>query len=206
MLALEASIVGVALVVAFLLRPWRLLANAPLLTPMLAALVAMPWIWALPALHRTPLQLQWSGACLLLLCLGWPLAVATLASIALLAALLTPVTAPDAIGMAAWLGVVPATLALAVGAAIRRFIGTHLFVYLLGRAFIGTALCVFAAGALSQWAGHVLPGIGSESSLVAHWLMAWGDAFITGMLATMFVAFKPQWLATWSDALYFPKP
>ncbi len=69
---------------------------------------------------------------------------------------------------------------------IRRFVGTQLFVYLLGRAFFGTALCVFAAGALS---------------LVARWLMAGGDAFVTGMLAVTFVAFEPDWRATWSDPL-----
>ncbi len=31
---------------------------------------------------------------------------------------------------------------------------------------------------------------------------AWGDAFITGMVCAIFVAFKPQWLATWSDQMY----
>ena len=28
------------------------------------------------------------------------------------------------------------------------------------------------------------------------------DAVITGMMAAVFVAYKPQWLATWSDDLY----
>jgi len=37
---------------------------------------------------------------------------------------------------------------------------------------------------------------------LGHWLMAWGEAFATGMLVAIFVAFKPQWLATWSDARY----
>ena len=41
--------------------------------------------------------------------------------------------------------------------------------------------------------------------LVGHWLMAWGEAFSTGMLVAIFVAFKPQWLATWSDSRYLPK-
>ena len=62
---------------------------------------------------------------------------------------------------------------------------------------------MFVAGALSQWAGHVLPSVESGLSLVARWLMAWGDAFVTGMLCSVFVAFKPAWLATWSDRLYF---
>ena len=39
-------------------------------------------------------------------------------------------------------------------------------------------------------------------------LMAWGDAFLTGMFGAIFVAFVPQWLATWSDQRYLkpPKP
>jgi len=50
--------------------------------------------------------------------------------------------------------------------------------------------------------GHPLPGVGTELAMMARWLMAWGDAFITGMLTAIFVAFKPHWLATWSDKLY----
>ena len=94
----------------------------------------------------------------------------------------------------------------ALGALLRRYTGTKPFVYVLGRAFLGTVVCVFVAGVLSQWSGHLLPGVGDELSLVARWLMAWGDGFVTGMLAAIFVAFKPEWLATWSDRLYLPRP
>ena len=52
----------------------------------------------------------------------------------------------------------------------------------------------------------MLPGVGEQLSLVARWLMAWGDGMVTGMLCAVFVAFKPGWLATWSDQLYLPKP
>ena len=102
----------------------------------------------------------------------------------------------------------PVRLALGLGALVRRYTGTKPFVYVLGRAFLGTVICVFAAGVLSQWSGHLLPGVGNELSLVARWLMAWGDGFVTGMLTAIFVAFKPEWLATWSDRLYLhdPKP
>ncbi|MEN9472183.1 MAG: hypothetical protein RLZZ495_272, partial [Pseudomonadota bacterium] len=34
------------------------------------------------------------------------------------------------------------------------------------------------------------------------WLMAWGDGFMTGMLTAIFVAYRPEWLATWSDRIY----
>mgnify|MGYP006898466928 CR=1 FL=1 len=207
------------------MQPWRLLANqrplaheahgrhSALWTPLLATLVVLPWAWALPTLHHMPLQLQWSGACLVLLTLGWPLAVPTLTTVAVIAALISPGLAwDDALGLAVWQGIVPATLALLLGWLLRRliatraFMGARIFVYVLGRGFLGTALCLFLAGMLSQEAGHVLPGVGEQLSLVARWLMAWGDAVVTGMLCAVFVAFKPGWLATWSDELYLPKP
>ena len=75
---LEVLLVLLPLATALFARPWRLLQGAQglaLRTPLLALLVVMPWLWALPSLHTMPLQLQWSGACLALLCLGWPLAV-----------------------------------------------------------------------------------------------------------------------------------
>ena len=215
---LEACLIAVALAISLWLRPWRMLSRqalekdgpsepSPLVTPLLATLVVLPWLWALPTLHRMPLQLQWSGACLVVLMLGWPLAIPALVAVGGIAAVLSPsLDWADAVGTIAWQGVVPATLALALGAVIRRLIGTQPFVYVLGRAFLGTAVCLFLANVLGQWSGHSLPGVEGDLSLVARWLMAWGDAFVTGMLTAIFVAFKPAWLATWSDRLYLRKP
>lgn len=215
---LEACLIAVALAMSLWLRPWRMLSRqalgndgpsepSPLVTPLLATLVVLPWLWALPTLHRMPLQLQWSGACLVVLMLGWPLAIPALVAVGGIAAVLSPsLDWADAVGTIAWQGVVPATLALTLGAAIRRLIGTQPFVYVLGRAFLGTAVCLFLANVLGQWSGHSLPGVEGDLSLVARWLMAWGDAFVTGMLTAIFVAFKPEWLATWSDRLYLRKP
>ena len=215
---LEACLIAVALAISLWLRPWRMLSRqalekdgpsepSPLVTPLLATLVVLPWLWALPTLHRMPLQLQWSGACLVVLMLGWPLAIPALVAVGGIAAVLSPsLDWADAVGTIAWQGVVPDTLALALGAVIRRLIGTQPFVYVLGRAFLGTAVCLFLANVLGQWSGHSLPGVEGDLSLVARWLMAWGDAFVTGMLTAIFVAFKPEWLATWSDRLYLRKP
>jgi uncharacterized membrane protein len=199
---------AVALAVALWLRPWRQLQGhgSALLTPLLATLVVLPWLWGLPSLHAMPLQLQWSGGCLVLLMLGWPLAVPVLLASGALTAWLTPMTAQAALDAAFWQGLVPATLALGLGALLRRYLGPHPFIYVLGRGFLGTVLCLFLAQLLARWSGHVLPGVGSELSLVAHWLMAWGDAFVTGMLCAIFVAYRPQWLATWSDRLYLSTP
>jgi uncharacterized membrane protein len=199
------TLLTLALLAALLCHPWRLLAGGLRLTPLLAVLTLIPWLWAMPSLHKMPLQLQGSGACLVVLLLGWPLAVPVLGVVGLIALLISPMDWETALDLTVWLGVVPATLALAMGAAIRRWIGPHLFVYVLGRAFIGTAMCVFVAGLLAQLTGHSMPGIEDDLSLVAHWLVAWGDAFMTGLFVSIMVAFKPEWLATWSDRLYLKK-
>lgn len=205
---LDASLLTIALAIALWLRPWQWLrGDGALVSPWLGTLVVLPWLWALPQLHAMPLQLQFSGACLVTLMLGWPLAVPTFAIVAAIAGVLGGHFGLEGvISMALWQGIVPATLALGLGALLRRLTGEQLFVYVLGRGFLGTALCLFASGALAEWLGHNLPGVDSDLSMVAHWLMAWGDAFMTGMFTAIFVAFKPQWLATWSDRLYLRPP
>lgn len=191
---------------ALALRPWRLLRQAALLTPLLACLVVLPWFWALPRLHAMPLQLQLSGAALATLCLGWPLAVPTLVLVALIADLLAPQPWTDTLVQAFYLGVLPATLAMVLGAVLRRRLPMHPFVYILGRGFVGAALCMFAARLAMTLLEHPAPNVGTGLSLVAQWLMAWGDAFLTGLITAILVAFRPQWLATWSDPLYLRPP
>ncbi len=204
---LNTSLLSCALAVALWMRPWRWLRGGALLSPVLATLVVLPWLWALPQLHAMPLQLQFSGACMVTLMLGWPLAVLLLVLVAGIAGVLSGTPSLEGmVALALWQGVLPATLALALGALLRWLTGEHLFVYVLGRAFLGTAVCLFASSALAQWLGQNLPGVDGDLSMVAHWLMAWGDAFMTGMLTAVFVAFKPQWLATWSDRLYLRPP
>jgi len=198
----QALFVALSLAIALWLRPWRLRNIHALATPLLATLVILPCLWALPALKVTPLQLQWSGACLVLLMLGWPLAVPALCATALAVGVIAGLGWREQLDLVTWLGIVPATLALGVGAAIRRFLGTHPFVYILGRAFFGSVLSLFIAGVLRQWAQGELSSVSPGLSLVGRWLMAWGDAFITGMLCAIFVAYRPWWLATWSDDLY----
>ena len=201
-----APLIALALALAWAMRPWRQLAHEALWSPLLAALVLLPWLWALPRLHAMPLQLQFSGAVLLTLCLGWPLAVWALLAVSVLADGLAPQALAVQLQELFFLGVLPATLALGLGAAVRRCLPQHAFIYILGRGFLGAALCLFAARALQTWSAGAQPELGTGLSLVAHWLMAWGDAFITGLLTAILVAFRPQWLATWSDRLYLQPP
>lgn len=191
--------------VAAWLRPWRML-RGPLLTPALAAVALLPWVWLLPQKMPQGLQVQLSGACLLVLMLGWPLAVLVLTSVAAVVWQVGQSPADQVLVQWVWIGLVPATLALAVGAALRRWLPANLFIYTLGRAFMGTALSMFLAGVMLEWLSELAGQPPREQAMVARWLMAWGDAFLTGMAGAIFVAFVPQWLATWSDERYLRPP
>lgn len=201
-MGLSLALVIVALAVALALRPWRALRGAQLLHPWFASLVLMPWLWAAQRFMPGGVAVQLSGACLMVLMLGWPLAVLSLVPIAALGAWLGGIAWPQALDHLAWNGIVTATLALAIGLATRRWLPRHPFVFILGRGFLVTALATVLAGALSALVSPLPPGSELGSILLGHWLMAWGEAFATGMLVAIFVAFKPEWLATWSDARY----
>jgi uncharacterized membrane protein len=198
----EIAVILACMIASLWLKPWRMLVGTELLTPLLATLVLLPWLWALPSLHNMPLQLHWSGAPLVTLMLGWPLAVLALMGVGIITTLISNTSVDTAAALIVWQGLLPATFVLLLGAALRRWVSHHPFVYVLGRGFLGSVLCIFAASLLAQWTGHELPNVSSGLSLIAFWLMAWGDAFVTGMLCAIFVAFKPHWLATWSDNLY----
>jgi uncharacterized membrane protein len=201
----EAALALIALSAALWLQPWRML-QGNLLTPALAAVVLLPWLWLLPQKMPQGLQIQLSGACLMVLILGWPLAVPVLALVAVAVWAIGHNDAPTVLSQWVWMGLAPATLALGIGHALRRWLPPHPFVYTLGRGFLGTAAAVFLSGALMEVLHRLVGGVVPEQVLVARWLMAWGDAFLTGMVTAIFVAFAPQWLATWSDARYLKPP
>ena len=202
MSGLDLAIATTALLLALALRPWR--AAVPP-WPALAWWALMPLLWNTDRLSAQPLLQPLAGSCLLMLMLGWPLAVLMLLPVAGVGWLLAGSNGPEALHRLVWLGLVPITLAMLIGAGQRRWLPQHLFIYILGRGFFATALAVTAAGVLSAWLHGVPPGLSADDVMLARTLVASGDAVITGMLVAIFVAFRPHWLATYADRIYLPR-
>jgi len=203
---LEFALVAAAAAIALFFRPWEVLRVPALRAPWLAALVLLPLLWAAQSLLPADFPAALSGACLLVLMFGWPLAILTLFAVAAAGAWLGGGDLARAVALAAWSGAVPATVALALGMATRRWLPRHLFVYILARSFIGTALATVLAALLRAWFGTGEAAAAANAIFPAAWLIAWGEAFLTGALTAIFVAFRPQWLLTYSDARYLPPP
>jgi uncharacterized membrane protein len=204
---------GLAWGVALLLRPWRTLGPGGPPWPWLAWWLLLPAFWGADRYVAMPAAQPLSGACLLMLMMGWPLAMLGLLPVAVLTALAAGLDAAEALHRAVWLGVLPATVAMGLGAAIRRWLPNHLFIYILGRGFFATAIAGSLTGALAVAAGgHPTAGSGLQPAdlVLARFLAAWGDAFLAGMFVAIFVAFRPQYLATYADRIWLradpPRP
>lgn len=203
MTGLALALLLLAVAATLMVRPWRLLQGGRFATPLLAAATLLPFAWAWPALVLQPLPLHWSAAPLLVLVLGWPLAIPLFVLAGASTMLTAHATLSQALVLTVWSGVVPATGTLLLGHAVRKLAGPHPVAYILGRAFL-VPLAVLAAGGLATvFFGHG-PRLG-DAQLVATVLLAMGEASWTCAVASLLVAYRPQWLATWSDDLYLGK-
>lgn len=187
-------------------RPWRSLGEAGPPWPWLACWAALPLFWSVGRWAHIELIQPLSGVPLLLLMAGWPLTLLSLLPVALVLGLWVGLDASSCLHQLVWLGLVPACTALVLGWAVRRWLPQHLFVYILARAFLGTWLVMALAGLLRLWTEGGPAALSSADLMLARALMASGEAFLTGMVVAIFVAFRPQWLATYSDRLYLPRP
>ncbi len=199
---LDAVLAASACAVALVLAPWR--AGTPP-WPAFGWWALLPLLWNTDRIAAQPLLQPLAGSCLLMLMVGWPMAVLMLLPVAVLTWALADAPMLEALHRLVWLGVVPVTVAMGLGALLRRWLPQHLFIYILGRGFFATALAVSAAGVVSVWLHGVPAGLSDGDVMLARALTAWGDAFITGMLVAIFVAFRPQWLATYADRIYLPR-
>ncbi len=195
-----ASAGGLALAMA----PWRALGPEGPPWPWLAWATAMPALWGAAHLSGMAVAQPLSGACLLMLMCGWPLAVLLMVPVAVGTAFLSGLTWPEALQAYLWQGLLPASLGALAGALVRRSLPNHLMVYILGRGFFATALAGSLAGALATAVQGPPPGLAWEDVVLGRSLAAWGDAWLSGILVSIFVAFRPQWLATYADRIYLP--
>ncbi len=201
-----------AAALAGVFKPWQTLRRSALRNPWLAILVLLPWLWSTSAHLPGGLPVQLSMAALTVLMLGWPLACWSWMLVATAAAWLArPAVAADPAAwlqlageLALWNGVLPGSIALGLGLATRRWLPAHPMVYILARGFASTLAAMALTGALWVLTQPLPAGADAASLLLGRWLIAWGDAVATGMLCAIFVAYRPEWLLTWSDRRYLP--
>ncbi|HSQ81944.1 MAG TPA: energy-coupling factor ABC transporter permease [Casimicrobiaceae bacterium] len=101
---------------------------------------------------------------------------------------------------------IPVAVAWTVHVLAQRRLPPNFFVYIFVGAFFGAAAALGAGGLAAACAlafGAGLPANLVFDEYVPYLLfLAWGEAMLTGMVVTLLVVYRPQWIVTFDDARY----
>jgi len=197
-------------------RPWLVLRREPIQHAWLGTLVFLALLWTARATLGGGVVIQLMGATLVVTMFGLPMALVTLAIANVISLIGLAYLAGQAwqdihwVSLAPrfiWMAAVPALVTAGLQATLRHWLPRHLFIFILGHGYFAALVAAIVAGVL-RLAWLMLAGHGGEAGLtVGDWLtgvviIAFGEAFLTGMLVAIFVIYRPQWVVTFTDAEY----
>lgn len=179
-----------------------------LLNLMLGASALVLFYWQVKAGVRPGLNLHLLGATLLTLLFGPWFALLAIMLVLLLTTFFTGAWHAFAINSLI-LGVVPVTVSWIIYRLADSRLSNHLFIYLFVNGFLASALAILATGLtatllLSAMGAYTWDDL-SQTYLPYYLLMAWAEALTTGMMLTLLVVYRPQWVATFDDKEYIDK-
>jgi uncharacterized membrane protein len=191
---------------SLLKAPWARLRESEQLNVWLGMIVLLTLIWSLRAGVKPGLSLHLLGATVYTLSFGPHLAFIGL-SLVLLGISLNGEAGYLAFGLNALLMAgVGVLLSQGIYRVVFRFLPRHFFVYIFANGFFGSALTVFGVG-LAAAIVLAIAGAYDWSYLANEYLpyfllIGFSEAWLSGMLMTLFVIYRPNWVATFDDSSY----
>ncbi|MFV2004246.1 MAG: energy-coupling factor ABC transporter permease [Gammaproteobacteria bacterium] len=198
--------VGILFVAAKKVEFRQLLNNKPGQHVYFGAMVTLLLLWGLKAGISPGLGFHYLGATLFTLMFGWPLAIFGLAIILLISVLLQH-NELVGLGMNGCLSIViPVFTSYAVLKLTQKILPDNFFIYIFVIAFFGAGIAV----AVSRFSSIILLSLVNaypdarliEESLLYTPLFMFPEMFVTGMLISIFVVYKPDWVITFDDERY----
>ena len=191
---------------SLLRAPWALLKESEQFNVWLGMIVVLTLLWSLKAGVKPGLSLHLLGATVFTLSFGPHLAFVGL-SLVVLGTTLN--------GEAGYFGfAVNALLMAGIGVMISQavhrlvlgFLPRHFFIYVFINGFLGSFLTVCAVGVaaacLLAMAGAYEWDYLANEYLPFLILLGFSEAWLSGMLMTLFVIYRPDWVVTFDDSIY----
>ena len=203
-----AGWIAAVLVLALAMRaaPWRRFGESEPVHVWYGTIFALVVLWNVQATVGEGFTFHLLGVAAFALLAGPALAlVGGAIVVVLLIAVRGGLWASAGLAFVTMVGVPVATAWLVLRVAERR-LPPNFFIYVFVAAFFGAALSLAAAGLAG--AGALTAGAGRPVELVfgeyVPYLLylAFGEATLTGMVLTLAVVYRPQWVATFDDARY----
>ncbi|AXS80392.1 energy-coupling factor ABC transporter permease [Dechloromonas sp. HYN0024] len=189
--------------------PWGRLRDSEQFNVWLGMIVLLTLIWSLKAGVKPGLNFHLLGATVFTLSFGPHLAFVGL-SLVTLGITLNGAAGPFAYGANALL---LAGLSVALSHFFFRLLSAalprHFFVYIFVNGFLGAALTIIGVGFAATLLLAVI-GVYEWDYLFSEYfpyflLLAFSEAWLSGMMMTLFVVYRPQWVASFDDSVYLTK-
>ena len=170
------------------------------------AMVLLFLLWGVKAGISPGLGFHHLGATLFTLMFGWPLAIFGL-SIIMLASVLLQHNELISLGANGVLSIIiPVMISFGVLRLSQKFLPDNFFIYIFIAAFFGAGIAVAASRLasivlLTLIDAYPLAKLIEESLLYTPMFM-FPEMFITGMLISIFVVYRPEWVVTFDDERY----
>jgi uncharacterized membrane protein len=203
------ALLALAVLLAAWRAPWRRLATNEGSHVFLGAIVALSLLWTMTGKVGPALQFHLLGATLAYLMFGAPLAILAMIAVAGIAAATGTLPWASASLTALVSGVLPVLTAHGVLKLAETKLPDNLFIYVFIAAFFGAAVAMIASAACAWLLIAASPPHGAtlgDDWLPMFVLLGFGEATLTGMLAALFVVYRPTWVGTFSDDRYLRKP
>ena len=186
--------------------PWGRLKETELLNVWLGMIVLLTLLWSLKAGVRPSLNFHLLGATVFTLSFGPLLAFIGLSLVTL------GITLNGDAGIFAYAAnaLLLAGLSVALSQVFFRILcgvlPKHFFVYIFVNGFLGAALTIigvgFAATLLLAMAGAYEWDYLISEYFPYFLLLAFSEAWLSGMLMTLFVVYRPEWVVSFDDSIY----
>jgi uncharacterized membrane protein len=186
--------------------PWRRLGDSGQMNVWLGMVVLLTLVWSLKAGIKPGLDFHLLGATVFTLSFGPHLAFVGLSLVA------AGITLNGAAGPLAYAA--NALLMAGVGVVLSQFyyrfftgiLPRHFFVYIFANGFFGAALTIIGVGFCATVL-LALAGAYEWDYLISEYfpyflLLAFSEAWLSGMVMTLFVVYRPDWVATFDDSRY----
>jgi len=197
---------GILIVAVIRIEFRQLLDNQPGQHVYFGAMVMLLLLWGIKAGISPGLGFHHLGATLFTLMFGWPLAIFGLAMI-MLASVLLQHNELLGLGVNGCLSiVVPVFTSYMVLKLSQKYLPDNFFIYIFVVAFFGAGIAVAASRLISIELLSLVNAYPDskliEESLLYTPLFMFPEMFVTGMLISIFVVYKPDWVMTFDDERY----
>ena len=186
--------------------PWRKLGDSAFSHLWLGACVSLLVLWSIRSPAVGGLEFHFLGATAVTLMFGPGLAIGCLALV-MVGRLLMGQIDPAAFSMdVLLLAVLPVALSHATLRLSQRLLPPNLFVYIFVAAFFGAGVAMLGSGSVAVGL-HAVFGSPGEAMMAEQFLpycllLGFGEANLTGMIVTLLVVYRPDWVGTFDDARY----